>query len=201
MIHQEGGVTSDNSQTKTNTSTQAQFAVGGIKMVRAIFGKPNVKGFKTDGSDYNEPRGTIVKKDKKGNIIKTQEHWHCGTDIPEKEGAPLYAPWNGYVKIARNSKGSAGNYLMFVDNSNQVAVVFMHCKKLNARRGDKVLAGGLLAYLGKTGGNAVTNKPTTPHLHLELYINGNFTMGESTRHGGPGTHVNPAIEYGYIGET
>ncbi len=195
-----GGTTSGNSQTKTNTSTQAQFAVGGIKMVRAIFGKPNVKGFKTDGSDYDEPRGTIVKKDKKGNIIKKQKHWHCGTDIPEKEGAPLYAPWNGYVKIARKS-GSAGNYLMFVDNSNQVAVVFMHCMKLNAREGDKVLAGGLLAYLGKTGGNAVTNKPTTPHLHLELYINGNFTMGESTRHNGPGTHVNPAIEYGYIGET
>ena len=192
---------SNNSQTKTNTSTQAQFAVGGIKMIRAIFGKPNVKGFKTDGSDYDEPRGTIVKKDKKGNIIKRQEHWHCGTDIPEKEGAPLYAPWNGYVKIAKKSKGSAGNYLMFVDNSNQVAVVFMHCKKLNAREGDKVLAGGLLAYFGKTGGNAVTNKPTTPHLHLELYINGNLTMGESTRHNGPGTHVNPAIEYGYIGET
>lgn len=56
---------SNNSQSETNTSTQAQFAVGGIKMVRAIFGKPNVKGFKTDGSDYDEPRGTIVKKDKK----------------------------------------------------------------------------------------------------------------------------------------
>lgn len=90
---------------------------------------------------------------------------------------------------------------MFVDNSNQVAVVFMHCMKLNAKKGDKVLAGGLLAYLGKTGGNAVTNAPTTPHLHLELYINGKLTMGESTRHGGQGTHVNPANEYGYIGET
>lgn len=196
-----GGVASDNSQSKTSTSTQNQFAVGGIKMVRAIFGKPNIKGFKEDGSDYDKPRGTIVKKDKNGNIISRREHWHCGTDIPEKEGAPLYAPWNGYVKIAKNSKGSAGNYLMFVDNSNQVAVVFMHCMKLNAKKGDKVLAGGLLAYLGKTGGNAVTNAPTTPHLHLELYINGKLTMGESTRHGGQGTHVNPANEYGYIGET
>lgn len=196
-----GGVASDNSQTETGVSTQTQFAVGGIKMIRAIFGKPNVKGFKTDGSDYDKPRGTIVKKDKYGNIISRREHWHCGTDIPEREGAPLYAPWNGYVKIAKNNAGNAGNYLMFVDNSNQVAVVFMHCMKLNVKKGDKVLAGGLLAYLGKTGGNAVTNAPTTPHLHLELYINGKLTMGESTRHGGQGTHVNPANEYGYIGET
>ena len=196
-----GGVTSDNSQTETGVSTQTQFAVGGIKMVRAIFGKPNIKGFKTDGSDYDKHRGIVVKKDKHGNIISKREHWHCGTDIPEREGAPLYAPWNGYVKIAKNNAGSAGNYLMFVDNSNQVAVVFMHCMKLNVKKGDKVLAGGLLAYLGKTGGNAVTNAPTTPHLHLELYINGKLTMGESTRHGGQGTHVNPANEYGYIGET
>lgn len=196
-----GGVTSDNFQTETGVSTQTQFAVGGIKMVRAIFGKPNIKGFKTDGSDYDKHRGIVVKKDKHGNIISKREHWHCGTDIPEREGAPLYAPWNGYVKIAKNNAGNAGNYLMFVDNSNQVAVVFMHCMKLNVKKGDKVLAGGLLAYLGKTGGNAVTNAPTTPHLHLELYINGKLTMGESTRHGGQGTHVNPANEYGYIRET
>ena len=90
---------------------------------------------------------------------------------------------------------------MFVDNSNQVAVVFMHCMKLNVRKGDKVSAGGILAYLGRTGGNAVTNAPTTPHLHLELYVDGKFTMGESTNHNGPGTHVNPAKAHGYIGAT
>ena len=195
------GTTSDNSQTEANTSTQTRFAVGGIKMVQAIFGKEDVKGFKKDDSDYDEPRGVIVKKDKNGKVIKRQKHWHCGTDIPDKEGIPLYAPWNGYVRIAKTNAGSAGNYLMFADNSNQVAVVFMHCMKLNVRKGDKVSAGGILAYLGRTGGNAVTNAPTTPHLHLELYVDGKFTMGESTNHDGPGTHVNPAEAHGYIGAT
>ena len=196
-----GGTTSDNSQTETNTSTQTRFAVGGIKMVQAIFGKEDVKGFDKEGSDYDYPRGVIVKRNKNGKVIKRQKHWHCGTDIFEEYKAPLYAPWNGYVRIAKTNAGSAGNYLMFADNSNQVAVVFMHCMKLNVKKGDKVSAGGILAYLGRTGGNAVTNAPTTPHLHLELYIDGKFTMGESTNHGGPGTHVNPAKAHGYIGAT
>ena len=151
--------------------------------------------------EYDIVIAKIPKRDKKGNIIKRQKHWHCGTDIPDEEGIPLYAPWNGYVRVAKTNAGSAGNYLMFADNSNQVAVVFMHCEKLNVIKGDKVSAGGILAYLGRTGRNAVTNAPTTPHLHLELYIDGKFTMGESTNHGGPGTHVNPADAHGYIGET
>lgn len=170
-------------------SYAGQGTVGGEKMIKAIFG--NYTGYRVSAI-YDTYRGVTPKGNK---------HWHCGVDISGAEGTPLLAPWDGYVKIAKNNAGDAGNYLQFADNNKSVAVVYMHCKSLNVKQGDKVKAGEVLAYLGKTGGNAVTGMGTTPHLHLELYANGNLTMGESTRHGGRGGHVDPTIELGGISST
>lgn len=185
-----GGNGNGDGDLSTGAYYEGQGAVGGVRMIKAIFGNNFDKaGYSKTGDDYDVYRGVT----KKGN-----KHWHCGVDISGPEGTPLYAPWDGYVKIAKLNSGIAGNYLMFADNNDRVAVVYMHCQKLNVQKGDKVKAGAILSYLGRTGSNAVSGKMGSAHLHLELYINGKLTMGESTRHGGKGEHVNPLGEYGGI---
>lgn len=180
--------TTDNEESIYYTKKSGNgYPVGGKDMVENIFG--DYTGYTPYWSSYDVYRG-VTKKGK--------HHWHCGIDIMGKEGTPLYAPWDGYVRIAKTNSGTAGNYLMFVDDTNQVGVVYMHCQKLNVNKDDKVKAGQTLSWLGKTGGNAVTGNGASPHLHLELYVNGDFTMGEKKTHGGKGGHVDPSKSYGSI---
>jgi hypothetical protein len=172
----ESNKKNNGSGNSSNASGSGTAAVGGEKMFKNILG----------GVSYKITSPYDVQRTKNGKT-----YWHTGIDLSTgKEGTPLHAPWDGTVTDVLFNRGDAGNYLKFTDTNNKNMVIYMHCQKFNVTRGQSVKSGEILAYLGSTGHS------TGPHLHLELYVNGEFTMGQSKRHGGTGTHVNPSVEYG-----
>lgn len=183
----KGGSQSSDGTSNSQSVGTGNGAVGGDEMIKTIFG--NYTDYKIS-KNFDEYRGKSKKTGK--------PHYHQGVDISAKEGTPLYAPWDGTVTFTRNGSETAGNYLHFTDSSNKCMVIYMHCQKLNCKKGDTVKAGSVLAYVGCTGSNAVKNGKMPVHLHLELYINGKFTTGELVKHGGSGQAVDPTISYGGI---
>lgn len=162
------------------------WAVGGNAMIKNIFG--NYTGYR-DGNNFGEKRTSS----------NGGTYHHAGDDLACKEGTELLAPWDGYVYLVKpwDGKSAAGNYIVFVDNNNRYAVVYMHCKQIDLKKNDKVTFGTKIALAGKTG------RATGPHLHLELHemnSNGGVGLGKLKRDGNTNsTHINPSTNHGYIG--
>lgn len=89
---------------------------------------------------------------------------HTGIDIAAEEGEPICAVFGGTV-IEAGTDSARGNYLR-IRHPNGLESLYCHCSMLLAEQGDKVEAGEAVAKVGSTG-NA-----TGPHLHLELFRNG-----------------------------
>lgn len=89
---------------------------------------------------------------------------HTGTDICCAKGTPIKAVADGTVIFAQRN-GSYGN-LIKIDHGNGVETWYAHCNTLNAKVGQQVSSGDVIATVGSTGNS------TGPHLHLEIRING-----------------------------
>lgn len=169
-------------------SYQAGYAVGGTKMIQAIFGE--FTNWRLPNTDYG-----------KFGYKRSSTHTHAGVDISgAPEGTKLYAPWDGVVTFVKTgwtklSDDAGGNYIVFQDTSKMYQVIYFHCKQILVKVGDKVKAGEPLALLGHTGGDVAKGIKCGNHLHLELYINGRLNRrGEiPTRQA-----VDPTQEFGYI---
>ncbi len=88
---------------------------------------------------------------------------HGAVDIPVSY-APVYAPANGKVIIARWLSGY-GNYIM-IDHGNGYYTGFGHLSGYSVSAGQTVSRGQQIATSGNTGIS------TGPHLHYEVYIGG-----------------------------
>ena len=88
---------------------------------------------------------------------------HGAVDIPVRY-APVYAPANGKVIIARWLSGY-GNYIM-IDHGNGYYTGFGHLSGYSVSAGQTVSRGQQIATSGNTGIS------TGPHLHYEVYIGG-----------------------------
>lgn len=82
---------------------------------------------------------------------------HNGLDLRANH-EDVYAMRNGYVKKQGNNS-SAGNYVI-IEQEDGVSVSYCHLSKIYVKRGEKVIAGQVVAKSGNTG------KSTGPHLHL-----------------------------------
>ncbi|MBR6251148.1 MAG: peptidoglycan DD-metalloendopeptidase family protein [Bacteroidales bacterium] len=87
---------------------------------------------------------------------------HHGVDIPLVVGTPIYAAFDGKVRIVRNTR-QAGGYgnLVVVRHPNGLETYYGHLSKHNVREGELVKAGEIIGYGGNTG------RSTGPHLHFE----------------------------------
>ena len=106
---------------------------------------------------YNEDRGS---------------HRHTGIDINARKMTPVVAPFNGVVGFKVNTVWVYGDTGIFIlgthlnndtpgtnDNTAQPDYMFAP----NLRKGDRVIAGQHLGYIGDSG------DATGPHLHFELF--------------------------------
>ncbi len=89
--------------------------------------------------------------------------FHAGMDIDGERGDLVVAPAGGIV-IEAGYKGGYGN-LIEIDHGNGLTTRYGHLSKLEAKAGDPVTRGQLIAYVGSTG------RSTGPHLHYELRLN------------------------------
>jgi LysM repeat protein len=92
--------------------------------------------------------------------------WHYGTDIRLKVGDPVYAPFDGIVRIAQYERHGFGRYVV-LRHRNGLETLYGHLSKTTIKVGDVVKSGDIIAYGGNTG------RSTAPHLHFEIRYEGN----------------------------
>ena len=123
-------------------------------------------------------------------------HFHSGLDIKtqQRRGIPIYAPADGYVKRIKVAHYGYGKAL-YIQHPNGYSTVYAHLQKyagkiqeyVKARQYSKesyevemfpealdlpVNKGDLIGYTGNSGSSG------GPHLHFELWYNGNAVNPE-----------------------
>ncbi|MXP26491.1 peptidoglycan DD-metalloendopeptidase family protein [Altererythrobacter indicus] len=89
---------------------------------------------------------------------------HAGMDFKATYGQPIYAASDGKVVYA-GRHGGHGNYVK-LNHGNGLATGYAHMSKIAVRSGSYVKRGQVIGYVGSTG------LSTGPHLHYEMYRNG-----------------------------
>lgn len=89
---------------------------------------------------------------------------HQGVDLPLTVGTPVYAAFDGQVRISQYTSGY-GN-LVILRHANGLETYYGHLSKLEVEPGDWVRAGDIIGLGGSTG------RSTGPHLHFETRYKG-----------------------------
>ncbi|MFA5480663.1 MAG: M23 family metallopeptidase [Candidatus Muiribacteriota bacterium] len=89
---------------------------------------------------------------------------HGGIDLAAPTGHAITAPAAGRVTLAQWSS-TAGNWII-IQHGDGRETVYMHCHRLNVRRGENVRAGQVIATVGNTGASYGA------HLHFEIRRSG-----------------------------
>jgi murein DD-endopeptidase MepM/ murein hydrolase activator NlpD len=89
---------------------------------------------------------------------------HKGVDLAAPRGTPVYAPADGYVKMAARF-GSYGNFIE-LEHGGEMETRYGHLSGFNVKEGERVHKGDVIGYVGTTG------RSTGPHLHYEVRIAG-----------------------------
>ena len=91
---------------------------------------------------------------------------HYGIDIVSNLNEPILSVLDGTVVMAGWTL-EAG-YVIQVQHNDNLISIYKHNSQLLKQMGDRVLAGEAIAIVGNTG-----ELTTGPHLHFELWYNGN----------------------------
>lgn len=89
---------------------------------------------------------------------------HQGIDMALKIGDPVYATFDGKVRLSK----AAGNYgnLVIIRHCNGLETYYAHLSERSVQTGDWVVAGQQIGLGGNTG------RSTGPHLHYEVRYRG-----------------------------
>ncbi|MDE5707613.1 MAG: peptidoglycan DD-metalloendopeptidase family protein [Alistipes sp.] len=85
---------------------------------------------------------------------------HQGVDLPLKTGDPVYATFDGRVRISQYNTGGYGN-LIILRHDNGLETYYGHLSERLVQPDEWVEAGQIIGYGGSTG------RSTGPHLHFE----------------------------------
>jgi murein DD-endopeptidase MepM/ murein hydrolase activator NlpD len=98
---------------------------------------------------------------------------HQGQDVFAECGTPLVAARGGVVKF-KQTHSRAGHYIVIDGEATDVDYVYMHMRdKALVNKGDRVLTGQLLGYVGDTG------RAHGCHLHFEMWTGPGWYSGGS----------------------
>lgn len=99
--------------------------------------------------------------------ITGEYHFHTGLDIGYEKGTPLGSFCKGTVVFSGVWSGY-GNTIIIKDSSRNRHIVYAHCDQLYVLANNEVEIGQTVASVGSTGNS------TGPHLHLELWEDGEY---------------------------
>ena len=89
---------------------------------------------------------------------------HTGIDLPYPKGTPVYATFDGKVRLS-DYVGGYGN-LVIIRHANGLETFYGHLSQRKVNAGDWVSAGDIIGLGGSTG------RSTGPHLHFETRYRG-----------------------------
>lgn len=98
--------------------------------------------------------------------VSGEWQFHTGVDIAEDFGCGIPALLDGQVVFA-DAYAGYGNTVL-ISHENNIFTLYAHCDRIYAKPGQMVAAGGIIATVGSTG------LSTGPHLHLELWVDGQY---------------------------
>lgn len=114
-----------------------------------------------EGCNYVHPfQGRITSK-----YGWRRSRWHKGIDIKLDIGDPVYAAFDGVVRMQRYNAGGYGNYIL-IRHYNGLETIYGHLSEAIVVRNQTVRAGEVIGYGGSTG------RSTGPHLHFETRLMG-----------------------------
>lgn len=99
---------------------------------------------------------------------------HKGTDFRAAFGSPIYAVTDGRVVFA-GWHGGHGNFVK-LDHGGGLGTGYAHMSRIAVSSGAYVHRGQVIGYVGSTG------LSTGPHLHYEMYRNGQVVNPTSVRY-------------------
>ncbi len=99
----------------------------------------------------------------KGGVRTQGIHGYNGVDLANSTGAPIYASAGGTVIVSKEN-GWNGGYAKYIviQHSNNTQTLYAHNNDNIVARGQKVVQGQVIGYVGSTGNS------TGPHVHFEI---------------------------------
>ena len=96
--------------------------------------------------------------------LSKKRRFHDGMDVVAPRGTDVLAPANGTVSFAGWKQG-LGKHIV-IKHDFGFKTLYAHCDRLAVQKGETVVRGQTIGYLGSTG------RSTGPHLHYEVRRNG-----------------------------
>lgn len=122
----------------------------------------------SSASQYVHPvlkKGKITSAfGKRIDPFKNKEVWHGGIDIGYKMDAPIYAPAD--AKVLYSGKKDGYGYTVDILVKDGTKIRFAQMNKIMVKKGTHIQAGEMIGKMGMTG------RATGPHLHLEVWRDG-----------------------------
>lgn len=117
------------------------------------------------------PEGAISSKfGLRMDPFTRQLRQHNGLDIIAAPGTPVLAPADGIVSFARRNYDLNEDFgkMVIINHGNGIYSRFGHLSNISVKRGQKVKRYDAIGEVGNTG------RSTGPHLHYEIFANGEF---------------------------
>jgi murein DD-endopeptidase MepM/ murein hydrolase activator NlpD len=127
------------------------------------------KGIPAEGS-ISSPYGKRENPKKSG-----VDEFHTGLDISARSGNPVRATADGIVSFS-GWNGGSGN-LVVLEHGFGFSTFYAHNRINAVKVGQKVKRGDVIGYVGSTGSS------TGPHVHYEIWKNGNPVNPNNFREG------------------
>ena len=135
---------------------------------------------KFDVSTLTEPIYIELRNEAAGNIFTWPTPWtarptshfgprrrrfHYGLDLAQPTGEPIYAAFDGVVRISKRNKSYG--HLVIIHHANGLETYYAHMSKRLVSAGDQVKSGDVIGLCGNTG------RSFGSHLHFEVRYMGN----------------------------
>jgi len=105
---------------------------------------------------------------------------HAGLDLDVPYGSPVRAILDGETGMISKDKNEI---YITISHGNGYSAMYYHLEKVVVQEREKIKRGQIIAYTGRTGYSspARTQMITYPHLHLEVYKDGNRINPENLK--------------------